>query len=112
MNSLKNLMILAVLAAVGYGVYASLSRNNADPGPSLDAPKGRPVERETDADARRPVGAGGEPGSRRRREQSERLRFCRRRRCSAVRRAARPRARRAPRRDCRWPWRAPRPLQR
>ncbi len=30
MNSLKNLMILAVLTAVGYGVYVSLSRNNAD----------------------------------------------------------------------------------
>ena len=30
MNSLKNLMILAVLTAVGYGVYISLSRNNAD----------------------------------------------------------------------------------
>ena len=38
MNSLKNLMILAVLAALGYGVYVSLSRNNADSGPSLDAP--------------------------------------------------------------------------
>jgi hypothetical protein len=39
MNLLKNLMILAVLAAVGYGVYVSLQRNNADPGPSFDAPK-------------------------------------------------------------------------
>ncbi len=34
MNFLKNLMIIAVLGAVGYGVYASLARNNADPGPS------------------------------------------------------------------------------
>jgi len=40
MNLLKNLMILAVLAAVVYGVYVSLSRNNADMGPSFDAPKG------------------------------------------------------------------------
>ena len=39
MNLLKNLMILAVLAAVGYGVYVSLSPNNADSPSSLDAPK-------------------------------------------------------------------------
>jgi hypothetical protein len=39
MNLLKNLMILAVLAAVGYGVYVSLSRNNVDSGPSFDIPK-------------------------------------------------------------------------
>ncbi|MBU4272596.1 MAG: L,D-transpeptidase family protein [Planctomycetes bacterium] len=31
MNSLKNLMIMVVLAAVGYGVYVSLARNNVDP---------------------------------------------------------------------------------
>ena len=30
MNSLKNLLIIAVLGAVGYGVYVSLARNNAD----------------------------------------------------------------------------------
>lgn len=30
MNSLKNLMIMVVLAAVGYGVYVSLARNNVD----------------------------------------------------------------------------------
>ena len=30
MNSLKNLLILAVLATVGYGVYVSLARNNVD----------------------------------------------------------------------------------
>ena len=30
MNSLKNLMIIGVLAAVGYGVYVSLQRNNVD----------------------------------------------------------------------------------
>jgi hypothetical protein len=38
MNLLKNLMILAVLAAVGYGVYLSLSPNNADSRSSLDGP--------------------------------------------------------------------------
>ena len=32
MNGLKNLIIIAVLAAVGYGVYVSLSRNNVDTG--------------------------------------------------------------------------------
>jgi hypothetical protein len=30
MNLLKNLVIIAVLAAVGYGVYVSLARNNAE----------------------------------------------------------------------------------
>ena len=30
MNSLKNLLIIAVLGAVGYGVYVSLAHNNAD----------------------------------------------------------------------------------
>ena len=39
MNLLKNLMILAVLAAVGYGVYVSLSPDNADSRSSIDAPK-------------------------------------------------------------------------
>ena len=38
MNFLKNLMIIAVLAAAGYGVYVSLARNNADP----DQPPGWP----------------------------------------------------------------------
>lgn len=31
MGSMKNLVIVAILAAVGYGVYKSLDRNNADP---------------------------------------------------------------------------------
>lgn len=31
MNSLKNLLIVAILAGVGYGVYTSLQRNNVDP---------------------------------------------------------------------------------
>lgn len=33
MNSLKNLLIVAILAAVGYGVYSSLQRNNVEPPP-------------------------------------------------------------------------------
>jgi hypothetical protein len=40
MNSLKNLMIIGVLAAVGYGVYASLSRNNVDSEQPFGALKG------------------------------------------------------------------------
>ena len=32
MGSLKNIMMIAVLAAVGYGVYVALSRNNMDSG--------------------------------------------------------------------------------
>jgi hypothetical protein len=39
MNSLKNLMIIGVLAAVGYGVYVSLSRNNVDTEQPFGAPK-------------------------------------------------------------------------
>ena len=31
MNAIKNLLIICVLAAVGYGVYQSLQRNNVDP---------------------------------------------------------------------------------
>ena len=34
MNSVKNLLILAVLATVGYGVYKSLAHNNVDTAPS------------------------------------------------------------------------------
>lgn len=43
MNSLKNLMIIAVLAAVGYGVYVSLARNNAEPGTPPVAAEGWPA---------------------------------------------------------------------
>lgn len=43
MNSLKNLVIIAVLAAVGYGIYVSLVRNNADPGPPLGMAEGWPT---------------------------------------------------------------------
>lgn len=43
MNSLKNLLIIAVLAAVGYGVYASLQRNNADPGQPPGVAEGWPT---------------------------------------------------------------------
>lgn len=39
MNSLKNLMILGVLAAAGYGIYVSLTRNNVDSGQPFGAPK-------------------------------------------------------------------------
>ena len=39
MNSLKNLMIIGVLAAVGYGVYISLSRNNVDSEQPFGPPK-------------------------------------------------------------------------
>jgi len=42
MNSLKNLMIIAVLAAVGYGVYVSLSRNDVDSGQPLSIADGWP----------------------------------------------------------------------
>lgn len=38
MNLLKNLVILAVLAALGYGIYISLSPNNTDSRSSPDAP--------------------------------------------------------------------------
>lgn len=40
MNSIKNLMIIAVLAAVGYGVYVSLSRNNIEPSQTFTVTKG------------------------------------------------------------------------
>ena len=43
MNSLKNLLILAVLGAVGYGVYASLMRNNADNGQPPGIAEGWPT---------------------------------------------------------------------
>lgn len=43
MNSLKNVLIIAVLAAVGYGVYVSLDRNNADPGQSQGVAPGWPT---------------------------------------------------------------------
>jgi hypothetical protein len=43
MNGLKNLIIIAVLAAVGYGVYVSLSRNNVDPGQSSGLADGWPA---------------------------------------------------------------------
>jgi LysM repeat protein len=42
MSSLKNLMIVAVLAAVGYGVYASLSRNT-DANQSANSLQGWPA---------------------------------------------------------------------
>ncbi len=43
MNSLKNLIIIAVLAAAGYGIYTSLSRNNVDSGQSSGLADGWPA---------------------------------------------------------------------
>ena len=43
MNFLKNLLILAVLAAVGYGIYVSLTRNNVDPGQPPGVAEGWPA---------------------------------------------------------------------
>ncbi len=48
MNSVKNLMIIAVLGAVGYGVYVSLSRNNVDPAQPPGVTDGWPGEPKTD----------------------------------------------------------------
>jgi hypothetical protein len=42
-NFLKNLLIIAVLAAVGYGVYVSLARNNADSSPPPGVADGWPT---------------------------------------------------------------------
>ncbi len=42
MNSLKNLLIIAILGAVGYGVYVSLARNNADNGQPPGVAEGWP----------------------------------------------------------------------
>jgi len=43
MNSVKNFLIVAVLAGVGYGVYASLQRNAGDPGQPPGEAQGWPV---------------------------------------------------------------------
>jgi hypothetical protein len=43
MNSLKNLIIIAILGAVGYGVYVSLARNNADNGQPPGVAEGWPT---------------------------------------------------------------------
>ena len=40
MNSLKNLMLLVVLAAIGYGLFAALSQNNVDSEPPFSSPNG------------------------------------------------------------------------
>ncbi|MEN6451259.1 MAG: LysM peptidoglycan-binding domain-containing protein [Thermoguttaceae bacterium] len=48
MNSVKNLMIIAVLGAVGYGVYVSLQRNNVDSGPQLSVTDGLASEPKVD----------------------------------------------------------------
>jgi hypothetical protein len=43
MNSLKNLLVIAVLGAVGYGIYVSLARNNADNGQPPGVAEGWPT---------------------------------------------------------------------
>ena len=53
MNSLKNLMIIAVLAAVGYGVYVSLSRNNVDSGQPPGVADGWPAAPKVELPSRR-----------------------------------------------------------
>ncbi len=53
MNGLKNLIIIAVLAAVGYGVYVSLSRNNVD---SDAAGRGRRMADRAEGRAAQPSG--------------------------------------------------------
>jgi hypothetical protein len=54
MNSLKNLMIIGVLAAVGYGVYVSLQRNNVDSEQPFGTAK-------TDASSAKPLTSRGLP---------------------------------------------------
>ena len=49
MGSLKNVMMIAVLAAVGYGVYVSLSRNNMDSGNLGSFDTGSLTPRKTEA---------------------------------------------------------------
>ena len=58
MNSVKNLMIIAVLGAVGYGVYVSLSRNNVDPAQS-GVTDGWPGEAKTDLSGATAAKPGG-----------------------------------------------------
>jgi lipoprotein-anchoring transpeptidase ErfK/SrfK len=59
MNSVKNLMIIAVLGAVGYGVYVSLSRNNVDPAQPLGVADGWPGESKTDPSGATTTKLGG-----------------------------------------------------
>ena len=61
MNFLKNLMIIAVLAAVGYGVYVSLARNNADPGQSPGVAEGWPVVPKAELPSAKPSVSPGGP---------------------------------------------------
>ena len=42
MNLLKNMLIIAILAAAGYGIYSSLARNNVDPSPPPGVAPGWP----------------------------------------------------------------------
>ena len=61
MNFLKNLMIIAVLAAVGYGVYVSLARNNADPGQPPGVAEGWPAVPKVEMPSAKPSVAPGGP---------------------------------------------------
>ncbi len=61
MNFVKNLMILAVLAAVGYGVYVSLSRNNIDPGPSPGVADAWPTGPKVELNGPKPASTPGGP---------------------------------------------------
>ena len=55
MSSLKNLMIVAVLAAVGYGVYTSLSRNT-DSNQSANSSQGWPAVPKGELPGAKPLG--------------------------------------------------------
>lgn len=61
MNFLKNIMILAVLAAVGYGVYVSLSRNNVDGGPAPGVADAWPTPPKVDVASTKPTSTLGGP---------------------------------------------------
>ncbi len=62
MGSLKNVMMIAVLAAVGYGVYVALSRNNMDSGGQSSfeaAPLAQRKAETTGLKSPLPLGTGG-----------------------------------------------------
>ena len=61
MNSLKNLLILAVLAAVGYGVYVSLTRNNVDPDQPPGVAEGWPAVPKVELPSAKPSPPPGGP---------------------------------------------------
>jgi len=59
MNSLKNLVIIAVLTAVGYGVYVSLSKNNVDSGQQSGVAEGWPSMPKVEMPGDKPPALGG-----------------------------------------------------